>query len=142
MIEFIRESDFKVNNGEELSLWIKQVINEEHKTIREITYIFCTDVALHEINLKYLDHDTLTDIITFDYTIKDSIAGEIYISTDRIKENAEIFGVPFNTELERVIIHGILHLCGYKDKSVRDKEVMRGKEDLYMSRLSELRDKL
>lgn len=97
--------------------------------VGEINYIFCTDVYLHEINVKYLEHDTLTDIISFDYTENQVVSGDIFISIERVKENASEFSVAFDVELLRVMAHGILHYCGFKDKSEADEVLMRQKED-------------
>ena len=116
--------------------WIEDVITQEGKSMGDITYVFCSDNHLHKINLTHLKHDTLTDIITFNYCVGDLISTEIFISIDRVVENAEIFEATFKAELNRVIIHGILHLLGYDDKSDSDKEVMRAKEDFYLSLLS------
>ncbi len=92
-------------------------------------YVFCSDELLHSINTEFLNHDTLTDIITFDYSLGKELHGEIYISTDRVRENARMYEVEFENELHRVIIHGILHLCGYSDKTEADKLEMRRKEN-------------
>jgi len=101
-----------------------------------LNYIFCSDTYLHKINLEYLKHDTLTDIITFDYSEKKQISGDIFISIDRIKENALKFNQSTDIELNRVLIHGVLHLLGYKDKTPKEKETMRAKEDFYLTLLS------
>jgi len=101
-----------------------------------LNYIFCSDTYLHKINLEYLKHDTLTDIITFDYSEKKQISGDIFISIDRIKENAPKFNQSTDIELNRVLIHGVLHLLGYKDKTPKEKETMRAKEDFYLTLLS------
>ena len=95
-------------------------------------YVFCSDEFLLEINKQFLDHDTLTDIVTFDYTEGKILNGEIYISTDRVADNAKDFNVDFDIELRRVIIHGLLHMCGYGDKTEDEKELMRAKEDEYL----------
>lgn len=130
-ISFDLEDQNKVQN------WIQNVISKEGKMMGEVTYIFCSDVYLHKINLEHLGHDTFTDIITFNYCIEDVINTDIFISVDRVKENAITFKTTFQNELSRVIIHGILHLVGYDDKNDSDKEVMRTKEDFYLSLLSE-----
>jgi len=113
--------------------WIKNCSVNENRKLGDIQYIFCSDDYLLKINKKFLNHDYLTDIVTFDYDEKDIISGDIYISIDRIKENAGIFKVDFNNELLRVIIHGILHLIGYNDKSDSEKKIMREKENYYLS---------
>lgn len=102
---------------------------QEGFTIGDINYIFCDDEYLLKINLEYLNHDTLTDIITFDYVENGVLSGDIYISIERVRENAVIFSVPFEQELLRVLAHGVLHLCGYKDKTNKDSVLMRQKED-------------
>jgi len=108
---------------------IKQFITAEGKKPGEIAYVFCSDAYLASMNEKYLHHTTLTDIITFDYSEKNTISGDILISVERVKENAEKFKVPYEDEILRVMVHGVLHLLGYKDKSKEDKSRMRGKED-------------
>jgi len=113
--------------------WINNTVVNENKLVGEIQYIFCSDNYLLKINKKFLDHDYYTDIVTFDYDEKNIISGDIYISIDRVKENAKIFEVDFNNELLRVIIHGILHLIGYNDKSDIEKNIMRNKENYYLS---------
>ncbi|MCB0460671.1 MAG: rRNA maturation RNase YbeY, partial [Flavobacteriaceae bacterium] len=99
----------------------------------DISYIFCDDDYLLDINVKYLKHNTLTDIISFDYTDDGLISGDVFVSIDRVKENAEKFNVSFQDELHRVMIHGILHFCGYKDKTKEEEQLMRSKEDYYLS---------
>ena len=99
----------------------------------EISFIFCTDNHLLEKNIQFLDHNTYTDIITFDYCEADIINGDIFVSVDRVSENANTFGVDFENELDRVIIHGVLHLAGYHDKSKEEANTMREKEDFYLS---------
>ena len=128
--------DFHLINEKKTIKWIKDSIKNENKIVGEISYIFCSDEYLHKMNLEYLNHDTFTDIITFDYTEKNNVSGDIFISIDRVKENAVKFKTIFENELSRVIIHGVLHLIGYKDKSIQDKEQMRSKEDFYLTLLS------
>jgi rRNA maturation RNase YbeY len=114
--------------------WINRAIKKEKVVLKEINYIFCSDKYLLSLNQDYLSHDTFTDIITFDYVEKKGeLRGEIYISTERVKENAKAFNVDFDMELHRVMIHGVLHLIGYKDKSPAQKKQMRLKEDAYLS---------
>lgn len=134
MINFHYETDFKLKDEELTASWISQTIAAENCKEGEINYVFCTDNYLHDINVKFLDHDTLTDIISFDYSVGKELHGEIYISVDRVKENAADFDVAFEDELSRVIIHGILHYCGYKDKTTEDAELMRAKEDHYLTK--------
>ncbi len=129
MIEFYSETDFQLNNPNEISAWISTIIENEKHDQGDITFIFCDDNYLHKLNVDFLNHDTLTDIISFDNSLGKQIHGEIYISIDRVKENAIEFKVSFEDELHRVIIHGILHFCGYKDKSDEEAKLMRSKED-------------
>jgi len=113
--------------------WILDTIQAEKKTLEEISYVFCSDNYLLKINQDHLNHDTYTDIITFDYTEDNLISSEIYISIDRVKENARNLSIAMLDELHRVIIHGVLHLCGYKDKTEKEAKTMRSKEDYYLS---------
>ena len=113
--------------------WLKKVIATENKKLGEIVFVFCTDSYLLEKNIQFLKHDTLTDVITFDYCEGDQISGDILISIDRVQENSEIFEVAFLGELDRVMVHGLLHLLGYKDKTKQDAKLMRSKEDFYLS---------
>ena len=129
MISFNYEIDFETLEETIYTNWISSVIISENKSEGEINYIFCDDDYLVEINQQYLNHDTLTDIISFDYSLGNEIHGDIYISIERVRENAEEFKVSFDEELKRVMIHGILHYCGYKDKSESDELLMRSKED-------------
>ena len=129
MISFNYELDFALDNESVYADWLSEVINSESKQEGEINYIFCDDEYLLEINQQYLDHDTLTDIISFDYSIGNELHGDIFISIERVRENAIEFGVSFEEELKRVLVHGVLHYCGYKDKSEKDEAIMRQKED-------------
>jgi rRNA maturation RNase YbeY len=129
MISFNYENDFELNNEEQLSNWISRVIASEEKKEGEISYIFCDDDYLLNLNEQYLNHDTLTDIISFDYSMGNEIHGDIFISTERVKDNATDFKVSFEEELMRVMVHGVLHYCGYKDKTEEDEALMRSKED-------------
>lgn len=122
-------------NLPKIKKWIKNTVSDEDKKTGDISFIFCSDDYLLNINRQYLDHDYYTDIITFDYVEGDLISGDIFISADRIKENAVLFKVSFQNELNRIIIHGILHLIGYKDKESIDKMTMTAKEDFYLGRL-------
>lgn len=112
-----------------ISNWLKRVVVSEQKALGSIVYVFCNDDYLLKINKKYLDHNTLTDIITFDSCIGKYVSGDIFISSERIAENASIYDVSFEEELLRVLVHGVLHLCGYKDKSVEDAKLMTQKEN-------------
>ncbi|MFY8097182.1 MAG: rRNA maturation RNase YbeY [Flavobacterium sp.] len=129
MITFNYESEFNLENESVYSNWIARIIESEEYLIGEINYIFCDDEYLHTINVQYLNHDTLTDIISFDYTEGKVISGDIFISTERVHDNAIDFNVSFNKELKRVMAHGVLHYCGYKDKSDSDVQIMRQKEE-------------
>lgn len=121
-------------NRSDLKKYIQSVFKKEGKSLEFINYIFCTDNALLKINVQFLKHDFYTDIITFDLSEKNSIQAEVYISTDRVRENAAQLGVSFKSELHRVIFHGSLHLCGYGDKNRMEKEEMRQKEDYYLKK--------
>ncbi len=131
---FYEDVDFHFTAIRNTKSWLKQVIRTENKKLGELNYIFCSDAFLADINLQYLNHTTLTDIITFD-TSEDGhlIKGEIYISIERVKENATKFKVSFDQELHRVMVHGVLHLLGYSDKTSQQKKIMRKKEDAYLS---------
>lgn len=129
MIEFYSETEFSLVNSEAISNWIKEIIISEGKTPGEITYVFCDDAYLHKLNVDFLNHDTFTDIISFDACLGLEVNGEIYISVERVVDNAAQFKVEFSEELHRVMIHGILHFCGYNDKDQKEKELMKKKED-------------
>lgn len=139
MISFNFETKFKLSNESQLTDWIISIINSESFKVGDINYIFCSDDFLHDLNVKYLKHDTLTDIISFDYKVGKELHGDVYISIDRVKENAEEFEVTFTEELHRVIIHGILHFCGYKDKTKEESKLMRSKEEGALKLLSEIK---
>ena len=129
MIEFNYETDFKLENEELIQNWISNCIDYYGYNEGELNYIFCDDDYLLKLNVEFLEHDTLTDIISFDYTMGKLISGDIFISVERVRENAEIFNQTIDNELNRVIIHGVLHYMGFKDKGEKDKEIMRGEED-------------
>ena len=129
MINFNYESDFTLDNEEAVSTWLSAVIISENKSEGEINYIFCDDEYLHKINLEYLNHDTFTDIISFDYTMGNELSGDVFISIERVLDNAKDYNTVFEDELKRVLVHGVLHYCGYKDKSEEDELIMRSKED-------------
>ena len=133
MIEFSSQNDFVLEQSERVDSWLKAAALKESYGIDSLGYVFCSDDFLLEINQQFLDHDTLTDIVTFDYTEGTILNGEIYISTDRVADNAKDFNVDFDTELRRVIIHGLLHMCGYGDKTEEEKLQMRSKEDEYLA---------
>lgn len=123
---------FKV---EPFVFWINSVVEEEGYGVGEITFVFCSDDYLLEMNRKHLDHDYYTDIITFDYVEGDVVSGDLFISLDRIGDNASLLNVQYEEELLRVCVHGVLHLCGYQDKSDDEERVMRRKEDYYLSKI-------
>lgn len=126
----VEEISFNLKEKNKIKRWIKNIIENEGKKLGEISYIFCSDEYLLEINQKYLEHDTYTDIITFDYTENsDIISGDIFVSVDRVGENAREFGVTFDEEMRRVLIHGVLHLLGYPDKKPSEEKKMRQKEN-------------
>lgn len=129
MISFNYETDFELENEAKYEDWVSRIIESEGFDEGEINYIFCDDEYLHKINVEYLDHDTLTDIISFDYTIGNLIQGDIFVSVERVQDNANDFNVSFEEELKRVLSHGVLHYCGYKDKSPKDEALMRSKEE-------------
>jgi len=129
IINFYSENDFEFQEEKSFDTWIRKVISSEEKQLGEINYIFCDDHYLYKINLKFLDHDTYTDIISFDNSERDELNGDIFISIDRVTENAKEYNVDFSDELKRVMIHGILHLCGYGDKTESEAALMRQKED-------------
>ena len=129
MISFNYESDFSLEQEDVYASWIETIVESENKILGEISYVFCDDEYLHSINMQYLNHDTLTDIISFDYTEGDIISGDIFVSIERVVDNAKDFNVPFDEELKRVLAHGVLHYCGYKDKSDDDALLMRSKEE-------------
>ena len=129
MISFNYETDFELENEAQYEDWISRIIESEGFDEGEINYIFCDDEYLHKINVEYLDHDTLTDIISFDYTVGNVLQGDIFVSIERVKDNANDFNVSFDEELKRVLSHGVLHYCGYKDKSPEDEALMRSKEE-------------
>jgi rRNA maturation RNase YbeY len=129
MINFNYETDFELESEDKISSWISQVIVSENKKEGEINYVFCDDEYLHKLNVEHLGHDTLTDIISFDYSMGNEIHGDIFISIERVVDNANDFKVTFEEELLRVLVHGVLHYCGYKDKSEADEHLMRMKED-------------
>lgn len=129
MIIFNYETDFLLENERQYLDWISKVIVSEDKQEGEVNYIFCDDEYLLQINQQYLNHDYYTDIISFDYTIGNEINGDIFISIDRVKENAVDYKVSFREELLRVLSHGILHFCGHKDKTEADEVLMRNKEN-------------
>src|ERR1035437_6969625 len=129
---FCQNISFSLKKKGAVKSWILSAIQKEKNKAGDISFIFCNDTSLLALNKKFLKHNTLTDIITFQYP-SDKLSAEIYISIPRVKENSKTFKVNFENELHRVMIHGILHLCGYKDKTSANKKEMRKKEDYYLS---------
>jgi probable rRNA maturation factor len=136
-VNFFNEiTQFVLRDKRLLRAWIKKTIESEGKLGKSVNFVFCDDEYLSELNIKYLKHNTLTDILTFPQEEEGGfISGDIFISVPRIKENALLYNVPFTEELHRVMIHGILHLTGYKDSTKNEKTEMKGKEDFYLSQL-------
>jgi probable rRNA maturation factor len=129
MITFNHENDFLLDDETIYQDWISKIITSEGFTEGEVNFIFCNDDYLLNINIEYLNHDTYTDIISFDYTVGKLLQGDVFISTERVLENATTFNVSFEDELKRVLSHGVLHYCGFKDKNEDDAKLMRQKED-------------
>lgn len=127
------DSSFKIKDRLAIRKWINNSIVEERKKLGDINYIFCSDPYLLEINQSSLNHDYYTDIITFDYCEENIVSGDLFISVDRVEDNAKSLGHTFIDELHRVMIHGVLHLCGYQDKSKKEEQTMREKEDYYLN---------
>jgi rRNA maturation RNase YbeY len=136
MITFNYETNFILKDENLLENWIENLVHNNNFTISEINYIFCDDAYLHKLNVEFLQHDTLTDIISFDNTIGKQICGDIFISIERVKDNAKDYKVSFDDELHRVMIHGVLHYMGLKDKSDDEKLEMRIAENNALSFLS------
>jgi len=136
MINFYSKDDFHCENQDAISSWITDTIHFEGREEGDIEIVFCNDSYMHQLNVEFLNHDTLTDIISFDYSVGKQIHGEVYISIERVLENAALFETDFENELHRVIIHGILHYCGYNDKAETESDQMRVKEDEALARRS------
>ncbi|TPV34935.1 rRNA maturation RNase YbeY [Paucihalobacter ruber] len=135
MINFFAETEFQLKGEDKISAWINNAITAENKIEGEINFIFVNDDYLLDLNEKFLNHDTLTDIITFDNSVGNILHADIYISTERVQDNATDFKVSFQEELHRVMIHGVLHLAGYGDKTDDEVAVMRARENHYLERL-------
>jgi len=135
------EIDFELQNEDEVKAWLEKLIEQEDKSLRLLNFIFCPDGYLLRLNLEFLDHDTLTDIITFPYADSPIIEGDIFISIDRVRENAQLFKVTFEQELHRVMAHGVLHLCGYGDKTAAETALMRQKEEEALRGMNRQSDK-
>lgn len=129
MITFNYEAEFQLNNEKSLENWIFSLVSDKGFELGEINYIFCDDAYLHKLNIEFLQHDTLTDIISFDNSLGKLLNGDIFISVERVDENAKDFKVSFDDELHRVMVHGVLHYMGFKDKSDDEKNEMRKQEN-------------
>lgn len=136
MIVFNYETTFKLPDEMKISDWVSKCIVDSGFSEGEINYIFCDDAYLYNLNVEFLAHDTLTDIISFDYTIGNEIGGDIFISVERVKENATEFKQTFTNELHRVMIHGVLHFMGFGDKSAADKKKMNAEEDKCLAKIN------
>ncbi len=139
MIQFFYETDFNLSNEVLIEQWIQKVVEEAGHKLGDVTYVFCNDAYLLDINTKFLNHDTYTDIISFDYGVGKIVNGEIYISVDRVQENAKTYAVTEEEEFYRVIIHGILHFLGQSDKTAEDSAEMRTKENNAIKLLNALK---
>jgi len=134
LIQFFQEKiRFKLPHPRKTSRWIRTVAQSENSKVAGVNFIFCSDQFLKTINVEYLAHDTFTDVISFDYSDDSGIQGDVFISIERVRENAEKFKTNLDEEVHRVMIHGVLHLLGYTDKSKTSKTLMRKKEDAYLS---------
>lgn len=138
MINYFFENIDTRNIHPDITAWLENLIITEDKKPGDISYIFCDDDYLLKVNQDYLDHDYYTDVITFDYVKGKTISGDIFVSLPRILENADLLSQDFEREFRRVLAHGVLHLCGYKDKSVADAREMREKEEFYLAKFSDL----
>jgi len=135
---FFDDVRFVLREKQQIRQWISRVVHDSGKRVGEIAYVFCSDETLLRYNRQFLNHDTFTDIITFDYVSGDMVSGDIIISIDRVRDNASQLGNPFVQELHRVLIHGVLHLLGQGDKSEIESIEMRGKEEAALSLLERL----
>jgi probable rRNA maturation factor len=135
MIDYQYIENQELSNGDKISLWLNNVIEEEGMQTGELIYVLCKDDYLLEKNIRFLNHNKLTDVITFDYCKGKLVNGDILISTERVDENSKIYKVNYLTELHRVMVHGLLHLLGYKDKNEKDAKTMREKENYYLNKL-------
>jgi probable rRNA maturation factor len=130
---FCEDIDYRLTHKSDLRLWLNQIVSDHGKQIKQVNYIFCTDTYLKQINKRFLRHNDYTDIITFDYSEDERIQSDIFISIERVRENALTYNVTVPDELHRVLAHGLLHLVGYKDKSPDEKSIMTQKEEYYLS---------
>nr|AOE10465.1 metal-dependent hydrolase YbeY, involved in rRNAand/or ribosome maturation and assembly [uncultured bacterium] len=135
MISFTTETQFEFLETKTTSVWLSSIIFQESHREGEVSFVFCTDNFLHKLNVEFLKHDTLTDVISFDYSVGKEVHGEVFISVERVRENATEFNQSFETELFRVMAHGVLHFCGYKDKTEAESSMMRNKENFYLEQL-------
>ena len=131
---FVPAIKFNLSQKRTIKIWLKSLVERENKRVGEIAFIFCSDDELLQINQQYLKHDYYTDVITFDYSENTDVSGDIFISVDTVRANAKEYNQSFDEELHRVMAHGVLHLCGYKDKTSAQKKTMREKEDFYLSK--------
>lgn len=137
---FIQEVKYTIKNKTILKRWLKEAVLSHHYILKELNIILCSDIYLHEMNVKYLNHDTFTDVITFDNSeMPQQVEGDIFISIDRIKDNAQNLNILTEIELHRVMVHGTLHLLGFKDKTAQEKDVMRKMEDFWLSKLESIK---
>ena len=130
---YTQDTDFVFKGKQFNNKWLRMVAESEIRRIGDISIIFCSDNYILDVNMKYLQHDYFTDVITFDYCDGDKLSGDLFISVDTVRENAKLYNTDFNDELNRVMVHGILHLIGYDDHSQKDKQLIRKKEDYYLS---------
>ena len=138
MISFSAETSFELSNPQLTGAWLGSIISQEGYSEGEVSVVFCDDKYLFKLNVEFLNHDTLTDVIGFNYSLRNEIHGEIYISIDRVEDNAVEFSQAFETELLRVMAHGVLHFCGYNDKTDSESSLMRSKEDFYLSQHNDM----
>jgi|TARA_B110000208_G_scaffold148051_1_gene178607 probable rRNA maturation factor len=135
MISFSAETQFEFLEAKTTSVWLSSIISQESHREGELSFVFCNDNFLHKLNVEFLNHDTLTDVISFDYSVGKEVHGEIFVSVERVRENAAEFNQRFEAELSRVMAHGVLHFCGYKDKTEAESSMMRNKENFYLEQL-------
>ena len=133
MIRFHYTNSFTLKNKRKIKNWLKEIIADEKKKVGDINYIFCSKQYMKKINNNYLAKNYDTDVISFDFSIDNKISGDIYVSSETVKKNSIIFNVSFNNELKRVIVHGLLHLLNYNDKSKQEQKIMREKENFYIN---------
>ena len=135
------QTNFRLRDKRKIASWLKAVAQEEGYALGDVTYIFCSSEVHRKMNIDFIGHDYFTDVITFDYSdLKGEgiVSGDIFIDVDTVKDNARIYGATFTSEMHRIIVHGVLHLCGQKDKTPRAEKQMHRKEDKYLTLLSEM----